>query len=56
MSGGPDNYGYPDPTYIDRVIDELKQRGIRWKLIYIIMKPATYLKKVGPYSLIREIG
>lgn len=25
-------------------------------IINNLMKPASYLKKVGPYSLIREIG
>ncbi|CAD8187421.1 unnamed protein product [Paramecium pentaurelia] len=28
LDGGPQNYGYPDPTYFDRVLDELKQKGI----------------------------
>lgn len=28
MSGGPENYGYPDPTYLERVISELAYRGI----------------------------
>ncbi|XP_007890397.1 E3 ubiquitin-protein ligase DTX3L [Callorhinchus milii] len=27
-SGGPSMYGYPDPTYLDRVQDELKAKGI----------------------------
>ncbi|CAD8103199.1 unnamed protein product [Paramecium sonneborni] len=28
LDGGSSNYGYPDPTYFDRVVDELKQKGI----------------------------
>ncbi|CAD8106121.1 unnamed protein product [Paramecium sonneborni] len=28
LDGGPQRYGYPDPTYFDRVRDELKQKGI----------------------------
>lgn len=31
MNGG--KYGYPDATYIDRMISELKQR-LSWKYIY----------------------
>lgn len=27
-SGGPANHGYPDPTYFDRVRDELKAVGV----------------------------
>ncbi|KAI7795347.1 E3 ubiquitin-protein ligase DTX3L isoform X2 [Triplophysa rosa] len=27
-SGGPENYGYPDPDYLKRVKDELKAKGI----------------------------
>ncbi|KAG5841154.1 hypothetical protein ANANG_G00196560 [Anguilla anguilla] len=27
-NGGPVNYGYPDPDYLDRVQDELKAKGI----------------------------
>ena len=26
--GGAQGYGYPDPEYLDRVIDDLKARGI----------------------------
>ncbi|KAK5872292.1 hypothetical protein PBY51_013007 [Eleginops maclovinus] len=28
MSGGPQNFGYPDPHYLGRVKDELKAKGI----------------------------
>ena len=28
MTGGPNNYGYPDPTYLQRVRNELHQKGI----------------------------
>jgi deltex-like protein len=28
MDGGPEAYGYPDPTYLTRVRDELKQKGV----------------------------
>ncbi|XP_067931159.1 uncharacterized protein [Watersipora subatra] len=27
-SGGPSNYGYPDPEYMDRLIEELRAKGI----------------------------
>jgi len=27
-SGGPSSYGYPDPGYLDRVIEDLKAQGI----------------------------
>lgn len=27
--GGPQSYGYPDPDYLDRVMDDLKARGIK---------------------------
>ena len=27
-SGGTENYGYPDPTYFDRIKDQFKQKGI----------------------------
>ena len=27
--GGAQGYGYPDPEYLDRVIDDLKARGIQ---------------------------
>ncbi|XP_021355423.1 uncharacterized protein LOC110451630 [Mizuhopecten yessoensis] len=26
--GGPQAFGYPDPTYLDRVLDELKAKGV----------------------------
>ena len=26
--GGPSGYGYPDPDYLDRVIEDLKAKGI----------------------------
>jgi len=26
--GGPENYGYPDPTYLTRVKEELKEKGV----------------------------
>ncbi|XP_078803803.1 uncharacterized protein LOC101164799 isoform X2 [Oryzias latipes] len=28
LYGGPDSYGYPDPTYLSRVREELKAKGI----------------------------
>ncbi|XP_078803811.1 uncharacterized protein LOC144992210 [Oryzias latipes] len=28
LYGGPDSYGYPDPTYLSRVKEELKAKGI----------------------------
>ncbi|XP_067929498.1 probable E3 ubiquitin-protein ligase DTX3 [Watersipora subatra] len=28
MTGGPSNYGYPDPDYLDRLIEDLSARGI----------------------------
>ncbi|XP_062255852.1 E3 ubiquitin-protein ligase DTX3L-like [Platichthys flesus] len=28
LSGGPENYGYPDPDYLSRVREELKAKGI----------------------------
>ena len=28
LSGGPTNYGYPDPTYFDRVSEELAAKGV----------------------------
>jgi len=29
VSGGVQEYGFPDPTYFQRVLDELKQYGIQ---------------------------
>jgi deltex-like protein len=29
IQGGPTSYGYPDPTYLDRLMDELASSGIR---------------------------
>ncbi|CAB1459325.1 unnamed protein product [Pleuronectes platessa] len=29
QSGGPENYGYPDPDYLSRVREELKAKGIK---------------------------
>lgn len=28
MTGGPSNFGYPDETYLERVKDELAQKGV----------------------------
>lgn len=28
MDGGPARFGYPDPTYLDRVLEELKAKGV----------------------------
>ncbi|XP_071169033.1 putative E3 ubiquitin-protein ligase DTX3 [Mytilus galloprovincialis] len=28
LSGGPQNFGYPDPTYLDRVLEELAAKGV----------------------------
>jgi len=28
MTGGPTSYGYPDPGYLNRVIEDLKAKGI----------------------------
>lgn len=28
LSGGPENFGYPDPTYLDRVMEELAAKGV----------------------------
>ena len=28
MHGGPSSYGYPDPDYLDRVIEDLKAKGV----------------------------
>jgi deltex-like protein len=28
MHGGPQNYGYPDPTYLQRVTEDLAAKGI----------------------------
>lgn len=30
LDGGPTAFGYPDPTYFERVTQELKERGIVW--------------------------
>lgn len=28
LAGGPQNFGYPDPTYLDRVLEELAAKGV----------------------------
>lgn len=28
MEGGPARFGYPDPTYLDRVLEELEAKGV----------------------------
>ncbi|XP_022287018.2 putative E3 ubiquitin-protein ligase DTX3 [Crassostrea virginica] len=28
ISGGPENFGYPDPTFLDRVLEELAAKGV----------------------------
>ncbi|CAF4350675.1 unnamed protein product, partial [Adineta steineri] len=29
ISGGPDRFGYPDPTYLNRVRQELADKGYK---------------------------
>lgn len=37
--GGPTHFGYPDPTYLERVRDELAQKGLTVDLIGKELRP-----------------
>jgi deltex-like protein len=43
LQGGAQAHGYPDPTYLDRVLDELKQYGLELKNDQVV--PAIAINK-----------
>jgi hypothetical protein len=51
LTGGSTNYGYPDPSYFQRVIEELKQKNI---IFESQAETVNYLNLIAPVITIQN--